>query len=222
LVIGDDWFTKTMLVNTLCRNQKLQSQLVSSTSDGDNLFATVLNQLLMEKELQATVPPKINSLVPSMFTAINPSISDQNIPLSTDESLSFNSINPQKIDQVLDGKLKGMGEAFIRAGKQFNIDPALLAAISQHETGNGKSHAANEKNNIAGMMGINGLKSYSSIEESIIDMARNLSKNYVGLGLSSISKIGAKYAPRGAGNDPTGLNNHWVSGVSKYFDNLKV
>ncbi|MBW9235637.1 glucosaminidase domain-containing protein, partial [Leptospira santarosai] len=82
--------------------------------------------------------------------------------------------------------------------------PGLLSAIAIHETGNGSSRAINNKNNVAGMMGKNGLRSYESVEESIFDMARNLRKNYLNQGIDTIAKIGAKYAPIGAGNDPTG------------------
>ena len=141
--------------------------------------------------------------------------------INNSQSLSFSPISPEKLDQELDGKLKGMGQVFFQAGKLFNVDPALLAAISQHETGNGKSLAANEKNNVAGMMGANGLKSYPSVEASILDMARNISSNYIGKGLSNISEIGAKYAPIGASNDPTGLNNYWVNGVNQYYNQLR-
>ena len=224
MIIGDDWFTKTMLVNTLYRNEKLRSQMVTTTSNSDNLFATVLNQLLMDKESQSqsSIQPKVDAFIPNLYTSMDTPISNQNMPLSTDAPLRFQSVSGEKINQVLDGKLKGMGDAFVRAGQQFNVSPALLAAIAQHETGNGNSHAAMEKNNIAGMMGTNGLKSYASVEDSINDMARNLSKNYLGRGLSNISKIGAKYAPIGAENDPAALNNHWVSGVKQYFNKLIV
>ncbi|KLT20029.1 hypothetical protein AA980_04490 [Neobacillus vireti] len=211
-----------MLVNTLSRTQQLRKPTEGTTSKGENLFTMVLNQLLMQQELQSTIQPQVNSFVPNIINEINNNMSDQNLPLNTNEPLRFQSLNAEKLNQVLGGKLKGMGEVFVRAGKRFNINPALLTAIAQHETGNGKSRAANEKNNIAGMMGINGLKSYSSIEDSIMDMARNLSKNYLGEGLSSISRIGAKYAPIGADNDPSGLNNQWVSGVSKFFERLSV
>jgi beta-N-acetylglucosaminidase len=216
MIIGDDWFTKSMLINTIYRNEKLRSQLVLPTSDIQIDFAEVLNQLLLQKkEGNATV------LQPS-FQSFEPNMKIRNAPLNTNEPLRFESLSPEKLDLVLAGKLKGMGQAFVRAGQQYNVNPALLAAISQHETGNGKSRASIEKNNIAGMMGINGLKSYASVDDSINDMARNLSKNYLGLGLTDIAQIGSKYAPPGAKNDPTGLNNHWVTGVTKYFDKLRV
>jgi hypothetical protein len=228
LSIGDDWFTKAMLINTLTRSEKFKPQTETTTSDFGNLFTTVLNQLLLQTDLQSTDPPIPNPNaakmgIGNMVTNYDPAnMGMGNRHLNTEEPLHFQSINAEKINQELDGKLTGMGEVFVRAGQQYNIDSTLLAAIAQHETGNGKSHAAIEKNNIAGMMGFNGLKSYASVEESIMDMARNLSKNYLGSGLSSIAKIGGKYAPIGAGNDPTGLNNHWVTGVTKYFDQLKV
>jgi hypothetical protein len=28
------------------------------------------------------------------------------------------------------------------------------------------------------------------------------------------------YAPKGAANDPTGLNNNWLSGVNKFYSEL--
>lgn len=102
-------------------------------------------------------------------------------------------------------------------GKKYGIDPALLAAIAVHETGNGSSSAVKNKNNVGGMMGKNGLMSFSSIEEGIDRMASNLKRNYIDKGLTTIPQIQKKYAPNGAANDPNGLNNYWVSGVTKYY-----
>jgi beta-N-acetylglucosaminidase len=211
--IGDDWFIKSMIVNTLHRAEQLKPRMTASQNEVEKDFVTVLNQLLLEKNLTLPNSLDINSL--DSFSEFNTTISNLG------DSLRFQPTNADKLNQALDGKLKGMGEIFIREGRRYNMDPAFLAAIAQHETGNGKSKAAIEKNNIAGMMGANGLKSYASIEASIIDMARNLSTNYMDKGFTTIPKIGSKYAPIGANNDPTGLNNHWVTGVSHYLDQLK-
>lgn len=227
MIIGDDWFTKNMLINALARNEQIKSQSGTITSDFGDLFTSVLNEL-MQKELPSTITPSLQSFVDQLPTNQLSSTNEMTNtefkinPFSTNEPLRFQAISSDKINQNLNGKLNGMGEAFVRAGQKYNINPALLTAIARHETGNGTSKAAYIKNNVAGMMGKNGLKSYSSIEESIMDMARNLSKNYLGIGLTSITKIAGKYAPIGAGNDPTGLNNHWVNGVSKFFDQLKA
>ncbi|MBL4952945.1 glucosaminidase domain-containing protein [Neobacillus sp. OS1-32] len=225
--IGDDWYTKSLLIDTLYRNQNITTQTENPSSDFANLFMTVLNNLLMQSQAPSTIAAQIYPASPDTVDLGIPSV-DQNtsnlltdIPIQND-SFRFSNISAEKLNQELDGKLKGMGEVFIRAGNYYNVNPALLAAIAQHETGNGTSRAAMEKNNIAGMMGINGLKSYASVEESIMDMARNISKNYIGEGLTTIAKMGAKYAPVGAANDPTGLNNYWVTGVTKYFNKLTV
>jgi beta-N-acetylglucosaminidase len=213
--IGDDWFIKSMIVNTLHRTEQLKPRITASQNEVERDFVTILNQLLLEKSQNLPTPLdsiNLNSLDP--FIGINTNNSNLG------DSLRFQPTNAEKLNQSLDGKLRGMGEIFIREGRRYNVDPAFLAAVAQHETGNGKSNAAIEKNNIAGMMGANGLKSYSSVEASIIDMARNLSNNYLEKGFITIPKVGAKYAPVGASNDPTGLNNHWVSGVSNYYNQL--
>lgn len=129
------------------------------------------------------------------------------------------------INNVLGGVLKGTGGLFEKYGKKYGIDPALLAAISIHETGNGSSNAARNKNNIGGMMdpstNWSTLQSFNSIESGIEAMARNLKRNYIDKGLTDVASIGAKYAPVGAENDPNSLNKYWVSGVSDYYNKLR-
>lgn len=201
-------------------------------------FTVLLQTLLSEEDsvlspsVQTMLPtlssmmPSLNSqentgseasILPTGSTAINKANS---IEKTSSASFSFSDVSLEKLNSLLGGKLKNAAQYFIEAGKQYDIHPGLLAAISMHETGNGKSRAANERLNVAGMMGKSGLKTYSSIEESIFDMARNLRKNYLNQGKDTIEKIGAKYAPIGASNDPTNLNTHWVNGVSKYFNKI--
>lgn len=114
--------------------------------------------------------------------------------------------------------MKGTGDIFASVGAKYGIDPALLAAIAVHETGNGTSNAVKNKNNVGGMMGKNGLMTFSSLEEGIEKMASNLKRNYIDKGLTTIEAIQKKYAPIGAGNDPNGLNNYWVNGVTRYYN----
>lgn len=167
-----------------------------------------------------------NQLLSPLASSYNPLnfqqslLESQSVTTSQTGDFSFKPTQFIKLENSLEGKLSGTAMHFINAGKQYDIDPSLLAAIAIHETGNGSSKAVHEKLNVAGMMGKDGLRSYSSLEESIFDMARNLRENYLNKGKSTIAAIGAKYAPIGASNDPTGLNNHWVNGVSKFYNNL--
>lgn len=212
----------SVVPNTL--NPTIANLMGSNNGMGSLIANTVLNTGGLDSILGsiATDSNVSNSGAGNTFLSADATNLANDFQVNNNQSLSFSQISPEKLDQELDGKLKGMGQVFYQAGKLFNVDPALLVAISQHETGNGKSQSANVKNNIAGMMGTSGLKSYPSVEASIMDMARNISSNYLGKGLSNISKIGAKYAPIGATNDPTGLNNHWVSGVTQYYNQLKI
>jgi TP901 family phage tail tape measure protein len=117
----------------------------------------------------------------------------------------------------LGGKLAGSGSLMEKYGNMYGISPALLAAIAMHETGNGTSSAVRNKNNAFGIMGSNGLKSFTSLEESIKYAASLLKKNYIDKGLTTVEAIQKKYAPVGVANDPTGLNKNWVNGVNKFL-----
>lgn len=171
--------------------------------------------------IQVTIKPLETETAATAKNTTSP-IDRRAVPTSPQDTsdFGFKPVQFIKLENTLDGKLSGAANHFINAGKKYDINPNLLSAIAIHETGNGSSNAVNQKNNVAGMMGKNGLRSYDSIEDSIFDMARNLRKNYLNQGKDTIAAIGAKYAPVGATNDPTGLNNHWTQGVSKQFNNL--
>lgn len=128
------------------------------------------------------------------------------------------------MNSSLGGVLKNSGSLFVKYGQKYGIDPALLAAISMHETGNGTSSAARNKNNLGGMMdpstNWSTLMTFDSLDAGIEAMARNLKKNYFDQGLNSISAIAGKYAPVGADNDPNGLNKYWTNGVTKFYNSL--
>lgn len=123
--------------------------------------------------------------------------------------------------RVSAAKLGGLGQysqAFYDAGRKYGVDPKLLMAIAMHETGKGTSAVFLRKNNAMGISpNGGGPRAFSSVEESINYAARLLRKHYLDQGLTTIAAIGGKYAPAGAGNDPRGLNKHWVNGVSKYY-----
>lgn len=217
--VSSDWFKNIALLSISTNLPKLTSanQQISS----NNFFQAILQSVLSEQESAKISQPQLSN--GSFLASISPvlaNIKDYSHVLETAKSLDFSDVPIEKLNSNLKGKLSNHGETFIAAGRKYNINPTLLASIAMHETGNGTSRAANEKNNIAGMMGKNGLKRYDSVEESIFDMARNLKQNYLDKGIDTIAKIGAKYAPVGADNDPTGLNNHWVKGVNNFFGTL--
>ncbi|EKN64722.1 putative conjugation protein [Neobacillus bataviensis LMG 21833] len=217
--VSSDWFKNIALLTISANLPKLNS-INQQFPDGD-FFQSILQSVLLEQKSANLPQPQLSN--GSLLAGISPilaNIKDYSHVLETARTLDFSEAPLENLNSNLKGKLSNVGTAFIEAGRKYNINPKLLASIAMHETGNGTSRAANEKNNIAGMMGKNGLKHYDSVEESVFDMARNLRRNYLDKGLDTIAKIGAKYAPVGATNDPTGLNNHWVKGVNNFFGTL--
>lgn len=131
---------------------------------------------------------------------------------------STGDINQEKWDAVFNdsnrsGKLNGYGDKIIQLSQEKGIDPVLFASISLHETAWGKSNAIQSKNNPGGLMTSSGLMSFATLDEGLESMARTLYNRIIVDGLLTIEKLGSVYAPIGADNDPTGLNNHWVPTV---------
>ncbi|WP_342429528.1 glucosaminidase domain-containing protein [Neobacillus sp. FSL H8-0543] len=213
--LSTNWLLYKTIMDTSRIGQSDRTNLsgLSSTS-----FGILLEQALLQAQMNQN-GTEVSSL---LFANLNlsPAVGvdsslKRSLPTLTSETTSGAVLNNQ-----LKGVLENTGHLFVAAGEKYQINPAFLASISMHETGNGTSNAARFKYNVAGMMGKNGLKTYASIEESIFDMARNLRENYLDKGKLTISQIGAKYAPIGATNDPNQLNNHWVTGVQSNFDTL--
>jgi len=114
------------------------------------------------------------------------------------------------------GAFTGKAQAFVDAANKNKIDPVILSAIAFHETGNGNSDMVIHRNNPGGLYNsaTSSFFEFSSIEEGIDFMAKNLYKNYISQGLFTIQQIGQKYAPIGAKNDPNNLNSHWVPNIT--------
>jgi hypothetical protein len=216
--LSSNWLLQKTIMDTSRLGESNLSNLSSLTSSS---FEQLLEQVLVQTELnpKSTSNLDISSL---LLSSLNSFVSKPEVGILQTTSLTSTKTGGDNLNSHLKGVLQNTGHFFAEAGKKYDINPALLAAISIHETGNGTSNAARFKFNVAGMMGKNGLKTYPSIEESIFDMARNLRQNYLDQGKLTIAQIGAKYAPIGAANDPTQLNNHWVTGVQRYFDTLST
>lgn len=134
-------------------------------------------------------------------------------------------VSKSKIDEVFEsnakgGGLEGKGDYIIKSAKKHKIDPQIFMAIIINETGYGQAEAVKTHNNVAGMMGSGDLFKFDSIEEGIDAAAKNLYDLYFSEGLNTPEKIGKKYAPVGAANDPDDLNSNWIPGVKKTIKQL--
>lgn len=117
--------------------------------------------------------------------------------------------------------LRPHAQDFIDAGREFGLNPKVLAAISAFETGGGTSPAFRAKNNAMGISDSKGPVALDSVRDSIFQQARTLAS---GSGpyarAATLDQIAAIYAPPGASNDPNGTNHEWAGGVRQWLSRL--
>ena len=119
---------------------------------------------------------------------------------ATEENVRiFRPIDPDQLDTKVP---HGFGQVFVEAGRQNNIDPLILAAISGLESGAWKSRAARLKNNWMGLMTQRGPKRFATPEASIFYAAELLNRQPF-KGHSSLASI----APIYCATNPTSWKN---------------
>lgn len=123
-----------------------------------------------------------------------------------------------QIDGYLAAKrspMTGQGAAFVSSGVAQRVDPRLIVAIAGAESSFGQITCA--PFNAWGYGCPNGPYRFTSWADGIATVTRGLRVGYLNSGLTSVAMIQTRYAPSGAANDPTGLNNHWVGNVSRFL-----
>lgn len=121
------------------------------------------------------------------------------------------------IDNMLvraDSPLAGDGPTFVREGRRVGVDPRALVAIAAHETMLATYTPADR---IRNAFGLGPGWSFPTHGDAIARAASTLDSLYLPEGRIRIPEIGAKWAPVGAANDPTGLNRHWANGVGTFY-----
>ena len=110
--------------------------------------------------------------------------------------------------------LAGEGATFVAEGTAAGIDPRALVAIAAHETILATYVPSQAIHNPFGLgPGI----AFASDADAIARAARTLGAYYLAEGRTTLSSIGAKWAPIGVANDPTNLNANWTAGVGSYY-----
>ena len=111
--------------------------------------------------------------------------------------------------------MAGQGAAFVASGARWQLDPRLVVAIAGAESSFGKITCA--PYNAWGYGCPDGPYDFSSWADGIDTVSRGLRSNYLAEGRTTVALIHLKYAPLGAANDPTGLNNSWTRNVSQFM-----
>lgn len=148
-------------------------------------------------------------------------IKRSNIPSFNGGGGSVDDMSRSAFDKNFAGTaLAGKYDQIVAAARANGISPALLAGVIAHETGNGLVLSGN---NVAGLMdpatGMAKKMQFASLDAGISNAGHAVAKNYRLAG-GDLDKMGARYAPPGAANDPRGLNGGWPAGVRKQMNAL--
>lgn len=132
-------------------------------------------------------------------------------------------ITPSELEENLRGVLRGKGALLVQEAQKYHLCPLAFAAITAHESDNGRSDLAINKNNVFGIWNEQKKesRSFDSVEECIRYSAKLLG-SYCDEEepRQTISEIQQKYAPLKVANDPKNLNRHWRSGVVRWMRTL--
>jgi hypothetical protein len=110
--------------------------------------------------------------------------------------------------------LAGEGATFVAEGLAAGVDPRALVAIAAHET---MLETYVPAQSIRNPFGLGPGMAFASESDAIALAARTLAGHYLPEGRDTLATIGAKWAPLGAANDPSGLNASWTAGVGAYY-----
>ena len=120
------------------------------------------------------------------------------------------------------GELEGKSDKIVKIAKKNKVPPNLFMSIIASESMWGRGENATVQKNPLSVMGTKSIgdSTYKTIEDGMEDGARNLHDLYISKGLTTPEKIGKKYAPIGASNDPSNMNARWVPTVKKIMKSL--
>lgn len=182
----------------------------------NNFIAFANNNEIVTTSLKYTSPSTIKevSMASSPKSTLNIARASQGDILSgqTVEEIAAN-LNKHLGTDLLMNKGQLIASYCISVG----VDPYLATAIMLHETGckSRCSSLVRKCHNVAGQKGTpscNGsYKGYSNIDEGIKGAINNLQKNYYSRGLTTVEKIGPRYAE----------SNTWIAKINQYISMLR-
>jgi hypothetical protein len=120
------------------------------------------------------------------------------------------NMTPEMMEALLPGDLAGIGEALSEGEEQTGINALFILAIIRLESGNGSSYLARSQNNLGGIKGGDGYRTFESKQACVTYMFDLLNRLYISQGRSTISAVGEKYCESGG----------WAGKVSSMMDEM--
>lgn len=104
---------------------------------------------------------------------------------------------------------------FIEKGNKYNVNPLVLMGIAMLESARGSSVAAVKKNNIGGIMGKKGLRTFENVDDCIDIMAATIAKHSKNHNLKTVNDLAysGKYCDKKVAKE-------WAKNVMYYVNKL--
>jgi hypothetical protein len=184
------------------------------------ILGTALYQTVPVKTAPISLQDAFRDMATSAPKTVYNASPVQAVALSASYDIRSHSIiTGGRLDEEFGGVLKGKGHKFVQEARKNGICPIFLAAVSMHESANGRSEFARTKNNVFGIF-LNGkYHKFASVDECIEFTAKLLAGRIYARN-PTIQGVQRIYCPVGAKNDPKGLNKYWLSGVMAKMQTL--
>lgn len=110
----------------------------------------------------------------------------------------ISGLSENQIKNILPTRMKPLANTLYRIEHSKKpISAIFLASVIRLETGNGTSYSYRARNNVGGIMGRKGLRSFRTKDESLLYMQDFLNRGYIPQGRKSVWRIGSKYCVGG-------------------------
>lgn len=172
------------------------------------------------QHIEAAVPEAkvYRAIAVGRARAIQPTVVQK---VSLDYNVSKRAIVTDAVlEAKMSGVLKGFGQYIIEQCRKQGICPVFATAVMMHESANGTSKFAKDKNNVAGIYDGKNKKyvEFDDVQQCIAFTIELLSNDsYAGKKRQTLSAIQKRYCPVGAANDPKGINDQWAGGVQHWM-----
>ena len=183
-VLANEPFTETTLPEIYSPNSdmneemlttfsKTQEQLLDAVTDYKNLDSYIKSN---KKKIEQIDEVKRRRLLSIFQMSVNDFLL---MDLRTPSNMTV-----EHLDSILKGtELYGLGKSYKKAEEVYDVNALALTFLTVHESEWGRSRFAKERNNIAGHKAYDSnpdaAQHFSTKEECIMTVAKNLSKNYL-------------------------------------------
>lgn len=160
-------------------------------------------------------PLAVKSLTPkNNFKKNSPCLSEQYKGTAEELNYFIDKLIPKKNGSKEYNPFYGKGEAFIKLGKKYNVNPTVLVAIGMQESGRGTSTAACKLKNIGGIYLNNKKAKFEKVEECIEIMASTINKR-INENCKSVADVGnsGKYCDKSA-------SDVWIKNVMFFLNKM--